>query len=227
MAEPPGDAACSTASGTGAGRPSRPARSGSSPTRTSVPASASRRWRRGSPHGAAGIRRSTSTVARSAGTTRTCTPSGHAPTGSRQDVCRAAGVPPDEVRRLGWTGPALRLARDRDRSGTPGTDPMTHGAARLLLGRRRAVGRPRASTGSRPRSPPRPAAPMDRWLLRGNRNMATGLIGELHGRVATPVMFGGGTLAIVHEPGLARRQGRGSRRVPRRDRRSSRPATRW
>ncbi len=42
---------------------------------------------------------------------------------------------------------------------------------------------------------------MDRWLLRGNRNMATGLIGELHGRVATPVMFGGGTLAIVMNPG--------------------------
>ena len=43
--------------------------------------------------------------------------------------------------------------------------------------------------------------PMDRWVLRGNRNMATGLIGELHGRVATPVMFGGGTLAIVTNPG--------------------------
>lgn len=38
-----------------------------------------------------------------------------------QDICRAAGIRPDAVRRLGWTGPALRLARDRDRSGTPGT----------------------------------------------------------------------------------------------------------
>jgi putative nucleotidyltransferase with HDIG domain len=27
------------------------------------------------------------------------------------DVCRAAGVRPDDVRRLRWTGPALRLAR--------------------------------------------------------------------------------------------------------------------
>ena len=27
------------------------------------------------------------------------------------DVCRAAGVRPDEVRRLGWTGPAFRAAR--------------------------------------------------------------------------------------------------------------------
>ena len=44
-------------------------------------------------------------------------------------------------------------------------------------------------------------APMERWLLRGNRNAATSLIGDLHGRVATPVMFGGGTLAIVMNPG--------------------------
>jgi hypothetical protein len=30
------------------------------------------------------------------------------------DVCRAAGVRPDEVRRLRWTGPALRAARALD-----------------------------------------------------------------------------------------------------------------
>ena len=44
-------------------------------------------------------------------------------------------------------------------------------------------------------------APMERWLLRGNRNAATSLLGELHARAATPVMFGGGTLAIVMNPG--------------------------
>ena len=44
-------------------------------------------------------------------------------------------------------------------------------------------------------------APMERWLLRGNRNAATGLIADLHERVATPVMFGGGTLAIVMNAG--------------------------
>ena len=44
-------------------------------------------------------------------------------------------------------------------------------------------------------------APMERWLLRGNRNTASSLIGDLHGRVATPVMFGGGTLAVVLNPG--------------------------
>ena len=43
--------------------------------------------------------------------------------------------------------------------------------------------------------------PLERWLLRGSRNGAAAQIGELHGRVATPVMFGGGTLAVVLNPG--------------------------
>ncbi len=44
-------------------------------------------------------------------------------------------------------------------------------------------------------------APMERWLVRGNRNTAAGLIADLHERVATPVMFGGGTLAVVVNAG--------------------------
>lgn len=44
-------------------------------------------------------------------------------------------------------------------------------------------------------------APMERWLLRGLRNTATTLIADLHLRVGTPVMFGGGTLAIVMNAG--------------------------
>jgi hypothetical protein len=32
------------------------------------------------------------------------------------DVCRAAGVAPGDVRRLAWTGPALRAARDQVRT---------------------------------------------------------------------------------------------------------------
>ena len=43
--------------------------------------------------------------------------------------------------------------------------------------------------------------PLERWDLRGTRNDAASLIGEVHGRVATPVMFGGGTLAVVANPG--------------------------
>ena len=43
--------------------------------------------------------------------------------------------------------------------------------------------------------------PLERWDLRGARNTATIQIGELHGRVATAVMFGGGTLAVVSNVG--------------------------
>jgi DNA polymerase III delta subunit len=44
-------------------------------------------------------------------------------------------------------------------------------------------------------------APLERWTLRGNRNLATSQLADLNERVATPVMFGGGTLAIVLNPG--------------------------
>jgi DNA polymerase III delta subunit len=43
--------------------------------------------------------------------------------------------------------------------------------------------------------------PLERWLLRGSRNTAAAQIAELHGRVATPAMFGGGTLAVVLNAG--------------------------
>lgn len=43
--------------------------------------------------------------------------------------------------------------------------------------------------------------PLERWDMRGNRNLAGAQVGELIGRVATPVMFGGGTLAVVTNAG--------------------------
>jgi DNA polymerase III delta subunit len=43
--------------------------------------------------------------------------------------------------------------------------------------------------------------PMERWELRGDRNRAGEQIAQLHERVATPVMFGGGALAVVTNPG--------------------------
>jgi DNA polymerase III delta subunit len=43
--------------------------------------------------------------------------------------------------------------------------------------------------------------PLERWDLRGTRNTAAAQIGELHGKVATPTMFGGGTLAVVTNAG--------------------------
>ncbi|MEO8571372.1 MAG: DNA polymerase III subunit delta [Chloroflexota bacterium] len=44
-------------------------------------------------------------------------------------------------------------------------------------------------------------APMERWIVRGDRNQAATLIAGLNERIATPVMFGGGTLAVVSNAG--------------------------
>jgi DNA polymerase III delta subunit len=44
-------------------------------------------------------------------------------------------------------------------------------------------------------------APMERWDVRGDRNRAAELIAQLHERVATPMMFGGGALAVIANPG--------------------------
>lgn len=43
--------------------------------------------------------------------------------------------------------------------------------------------------------------PMERWDVRGDRSRAGEQIAQLHERVATPVMFGGGALAVVTNPG--------------------------
>jgi len=43
--------------------------------------------------------------------------------------------------------------------------------------------------------------PMERWELRGERSRAGELIAQLHERVATPVMFGGGAVAVITNPG--------------------------
>ena len=158
------------------------------------------RWRHGSPRGVAAIRGSTSTVAPSAGTTPTCTPSGRGPTGSS----RTSAAPPGSgrTRSAAWAGPARRSGSPAAATHRARPAPVDdHGPARVLLGRRRAVRRAR---GRPVRGRARRRERRRRWTagsLRGNRNMATGLIGELHGRVATPVMFGGGTLAIVMNPG--------------------------
>ena len=44
-------------------------------------------------------------------------------------------------------------------------------------------------------------APLERWDLRGSRNEAPRQLGELHERLATGSLFGGGTLAVVTNPG--------------------------
>ena len=44
-------------------------------------------------------------------------------------------------------------------------------------------------------------APLERWLVRGDRNAAASIVSAIHERVATAVMFGGGTLAVVANAG--------------------------
>jgi DNA polymerase III delta subunit len=43
--------------------------------------------------------------------------------------------------------------------------------------------------------------PPERWDLRGDRNRAGEQLARLHERIATPAMFGGGSLAVVSNPG--------------------------
>ena len=43
--------------------------------------------------------------------------------------------------------------------------------------------------------------PMERWDILGERNSAADILAKLHERVATSVMFGGGTLAVVSKAG--------------------------
>jgi len=44
-------------------------------------------------------------------------------------------------------------------------------------------------------------APPERWELRGDRNRAADQLARLGERIATPAMFGGGSLAVVSNPG--------------------------
>jgi DNA polymerase III delta subunit len=45
------------------------------------------------------------------------------------------------------------------------------------------------------------AEPLERWSLRGNRNLGAAQLAELQNRIATPVLFGGGILAVVTNAG--------------------------
>ena len=44
-------------------------------------------------------------------------------------------------------------------------------------------------------------APLERWTVTGDRNRAGPILGELRQRVCSPVMFGGGTLALMRNVG--------------------------
>ena len=124
--------------------------------------------------GGGATRRGSSTVGPAAGTRRRIGPSGPAPRDSRPTSAERPGSTPDEVR---------RLALDRRRAARPPATCRMRGRtrttdddrpARLLLGRRRAVGRARGRSVRRRHSPPRAGRRSNAGTLRGNRNIATG-----------------------------------------------------
>ena len=78
---------------------------------------------------------------------------------------------------------------------TAPTSPLAYFWGDDELAAARAVQALQAALGAESGSPP------ERWDLRGDRNHAAEQIARLHERVATPVMFGGGSLAVVTNPG--------------------------
>ncbi len=146
----PGDPAGRRAPLPDMGRRSPAARSGSSPTPTSGPGSASSRWTPGSRRGRGATRSPLGRRRRPGG-------SAPGPSASRPTSVAPPGCAPDELRRLRWTGPALRAARTLEagraarptaRIGRPPDDAFAEGVrpggpARLLLRRRRLVARAR------------------------------------------------------------------------------------
>ena len=75
------------------------------------------------------------------------------------------------------------------------TSPLAYFWGDDDLAAARAVERLQAALGAQTGVPP------ERWDLRGDRNHANEQVARLHERVATPVMFGGGSLAVVTNPG--------------------------
>jgi DNA polymerase III delta subunit len=63
------------------------------------------------------------------------------------------------------------------------------------LGASRAVEQLQAALGVETGAPP------ERWELRGERARAAEQVARLHERIATPAMFGGGSMAVVTNPG--------------------------
>ena len=89
-------------------------------------------------------------------------------------------------------GPARRTRRPDRRVTTP---PLAFIWGDDDLGARRAVDRLAATLASEG------GVPLERWDLAGQRAGAGPMVAQLHERIATPVMFGGGTLAVVSNVG--------------------------
>ncbi len=100
--------------------------------------------------------------------------------------------------------PRRRFSRRADRASRPGpprgdpvvtVSPLAYFWGDDELGAARGIEQLQAALGAASGSSP------ERWMLRGDRNQAAAQIASLNERVATPVMFGGGSLAVVTNPG--------------------------
>ena len=80
-----------------------------------------------------------------------------------------------------------------DRSAT--TSPLAYFWGDDELSAARAIEALRAALGAESGSPP------ERWDVRGDRKHAGEQLAGLHERIATPAMFGGGSLVVVTNPG--------------------------
>ncbi len=206
---PPGRRRCAT----GAGRRSRRARSGSSPTPTSAPAQRlepmdarfaswrspppGRRGRDGRTTSRAGARRS--------------------PRGGRLSRGRRRA----RRRSAAWPGPGAAAARPPGRTRPMTTTPLAFFWGDDELSAARALDRFQATLAAES------GAPLERWLVRGDRNAAAGdrRGAPRAGRDAGHVRWR--DAGRRRQRGRARRPERGPRRVPRGARGSSRRATRW
>src|SRR5688572_27637221 len=95
----------------------------------------------------------------------------------------------------GSSGARSPRARARRRRRPMTTSPLAYFWGDDELGAARAVEALQTTLGAETGAPP------ERWDLRGDRTRAAEQIARLHERVATPAMFGGGSLAVVSNPG--------------------------
>src|SRR5688572_4013265 len=165
-------------SASGGGPRSRPARSGSSRTRTSARASAWNRWPSDSPRG-----RAATPTTPTAGPPPRGPRSADVPSGSRRTCAALPAF--GRTRSVGWPGPVTRCARRE-----PGmmADVIGYFFGDDGYGLEREADRMLEQL--------RASGDVERWRVSGDATSAT----RIAERIGTASMFGGGTLAIVSDP---------------------------
>ena len=175
---------CSTGAGSRRGSASRDPRTGSWPMRTSVPANGSSPSMSALPRGDGATRAGTATQR------QRCV---GGPANSRRSCARRPGSA--RRRSGGCAGRALPLSAAAARM-SPAAPPSV-----ALLWGDDDLATARAVDGIAAAHAAGSGIPLDRWEVRGDAGAATDLIGQVVERLSTPVMFGGGTMAVVNNVG--------------------------